>query len=334
MDTMTSFAPQLPVQLEGELWGITAYFNPVGYRNKLAHMRLFAERVRSQGLKLLIVELAFDNAPFSLDESLGDRVLHVRSSSVLWQKERLLNIALDRLPDSCDKVAWLDADIFFESQQWVGDTSRLLQTFVVVQPYDVAWWLPPGVQCCSSEFSGDSFQAIDHGLAYSQSQASDRHLVVAHTGFAWAARRSLLASHGFYDRFVLGGGDLVMCWGMYGDLFRWPVRRWLAELCSQVQIDDLTTWMSAFNADVQGSVSFIKGRVFHCWHGAVENRQYAQRHRILKDEGFDPQADIALDDGRCWRWNSDKPDLHRKVKDYFWIRKEDHARGELSPGTG
>ncbi len=38
---------------------------------------------------------------------------------------------------------------------------------------------------------------------------------------------------------------------------------------------------------------------------------------------FDPKADIALDHNGCWEWSSDKPELHRRVKQYFASRKED-----------
>ena len=34
-------------------------------------------------------------------------------------------------------------------------------------------------------------------------------------------------------------------------------------------------------------------------------------------------ADIAIAETGCWRWATDKPDLHRYVRDYFAARKED-----------
>src|ERR1700753_3038699 len=101
---------------QGDIWGVTAYFNPAAYSNKQVHLRIFSERVRRQGLKLLIIELAFGNALHVVDERLADRVIRVRSNSVLWQKERLLNIALKQLPPECDKVVWLDADILFQNE--------------------------------------------------------------------------------------------------------------------------------------------------------------------------------------------------------------------------
>jgi hypothetical protein len=48
-------------------------------------------------------------------------------TNVLWQKERLLNLALQRLPEHCTKVVWLDADTFFTNPNWVRATRRLVQ---------------------------------------------------------------------------------------------------------------------------------------------------------------------------------------------------------------
>ena len=41
-------------------------------------------------------------------------------------------MALKSLPDRCDKVAWLDCDILFESDDWVERASRALDEFALV----------------------------------------------------------------------------------------------------------------------------------------------------------------------------------------------------------
>jgi hypothetical protein len=107
-----------PANPDGEdLWGITCYFNPAGYRRRLANYRLFRER--------LIVPL----------------VTVERGRDVLWQKERLLNIALNVLPDSCRKVVWLDCDIIFQGDDWPRRTSLLLERFKMVQPFSHVYLL-------------------------------------------------------------------------------------------------------------------------------------------------------------------------------------------------
>ncbi len=77
-------------------------------------------------------------------------MLRLRGSGVMWQKERLLNIAAPTLPASCTKIAWLDNDVLFENPNWVQETSDALETSFVVQPFDWAVRLPQGV----SKFDG------------------------------------------------------------------------------------------------------------------------------------------------------------------------------------
>jgi glycosyltransferase involved in cell wall biosynthesis len=311
------------VVLNGELWGLTSYFNPAGYSNRLEHARRFSAEVRRQGLKLLIVELAFGNEDFALGDGLADQHVRLKTNTVLWQKERLLNIGLDHLPDTCDKVAWLDADILFENDAWVRETGSLLNEYVVVQPYDVAWWLPPGGSAIPKGFSGRNFVAVKHGLAYTQAQAPMDREICGHLGFAWAVRRSVLQRHKFYDRLIVGSGDFPLCWAIYGDLLDFPGKLLVGDVYSEPQIEDISNWRDCFYDDVKGSAFFVEGRVFHLWHGRGRDRLHVPRLKLLKAANFDPRTDIALDSNGCWRWNTNKPDLHRQVREYFWIRKDD-----------
>ena len=99
-----------------DLWVVSTYFDSEGYSSKLRALRGYIATMECSGIPLLLVEGAFGKRPFLLPES--DQVLHVRCPSILWQKERLLNVAIDHLPPSSKKVAWLDADVFFENPEW------------------------------------------------------------------------------------------------------------------------------------------------------------------------------------------------------------------------
>ena len=71
-------------------------------------------------------------------------------------------------------------------------------------------------------------------------------------------------------------------------------------------------------------MGYVPGRLFHLWHG---DRRYGDRYRVREFLDFDPSADIAIDDSGCWRWSSDKPDLHEYVYNYFDQRREDGGDG-------
>lgn len=313
---------------QGQMWGVTTYFNPAGYSTKLRNLELFAGRVRQQGLKLLIVDLAFAGMPFSVPPQFGDLILQVRSRTVLWQKERMLNLAIEQLPLKCRKVAWLDGDILFTNDSWVEETSRLLEEHKAVQPFQIAAWLPPG-----GEYRWETDSTYASGLYNMPGVAfAMRHVNgcpdilyrpdLVHPGFAWAARREILSAHGLYDRFILGGGDFVTMLAMYSDRSALANPNVAGCLCRN-QIGDIAHWMDEFHHAVGRDVAYTAGWVLHLWHGSLSDRQYLERYDTLREFDFAPTVDIALDSNGAWEWSSDKPELHRRVKEYFSSRKED-----------
>src|SRR5215212_10268338 len=118
--------------MSSDLWAITCYFNPCRYKTKRENYDAFMEGMNAVGANILTVELAFGDEEFELAPS--DNVLQLRGWGVMWQKERLLNIAASKLPASCKKIAWLDNDLIFENPNWVEQTSQALDRFMVVQP--------------------------------------------------------------------------------------------------------------------------------------------------------------------------------------------------------
>lgn len=310
------------------MWGITTYFNPVQYATKLQNLERFAQRVRQQGLKLLVVELAFPETHFAVPPQLADALLQLRTTSILWQKERLLNIAIARLPRECEKVVWLDGDILFANNSWVEETCRLLDKRKVVQPFQIAHWLP---QDCRADWERDpTFIAGLHkmpSMAYSMAHSASPSKILfrpdlAHPGFAWAAQREILHAHGLYDKCIVGGGDFFAMLAMYSGASALTNPN-ISVCLSHRLAADLAQWSNRFHKAVAGDVASIPGSVFHLWHGNLADRQYIERYETLREFDFDPNADIALDESGCWQWSSNKPELHKRVNAYFSSRKED-----------
>jgi hypothetical protein len=131
-----------PYSYIDDLWIVTSYFNPQRYNTKRRNYQLFLDKLERSHLNWLVVECAFGATPFDLSRS--PRTLQLRARDVMWQKERLLNIAIQQLPDSCEKVAWVDCDILFDNPDWVVETSGLLDQVSVVQPFGKAVRLPTG----------------------------------------------------------------------------------------------------------------------------------------------------------------------------------------------
>lgn len=122
----------------GSLWAITSYFNPVGYRRRRENYRLFRERL---AVPLATVELSFDGR-FELGPGDAEALLQIHAGDVMWQKERLLNLALRLLPDTCDKIAWLDCDVVFTRDDWVTLATRALDEVFLLHLFQVRADLP------------------------------------------------------------------------------------------------------------------------------------------------------------------------------------------------
>lgn len=308
------------------LWLLTTYFNPDRYRTKRENYDRFRERIGDR-LPLLTVECAFGDDPFELPPSPG--VVRVRGRDVMWQKERLLNVALGHLPPSCAKVAWLDADVLFENGDWAAEAARRLDACPVVQLFDRAVRLPRGR--LADDGSGEAY------AGFAAVAARDPHRLLAgdfaahgHTGFAWAARREALAGRGFYDACIAGSGDHMMAHAFAGD--------WTSACADRIigpankHRDYFTAWCKDVYRKVRANVGFVPGSVLHLWHGEVRDRRYVDRNRELANFGFDPTRDIRIGASGCWEWDSAKPALHDWARAYFGQRREDGNEPSTSSG--
>src|SRR5215472_11190908 len=198
----------------GNFWAITSYFNPMRYRRRLENFRLFRQRLQ---IPLVAVELAY-GPRFELKKDDADILIQLRSTAVMWQKERLLNLAVQALPASCRKVAWVDCDIFFESPNWPSVAESLLDRFVVIQLFRQVHnlgprWAPGKDLYSETEYTRSSAAyVIASGVpaAACIGHQHDRRKGTCAPGFAWASRRELLDRHGFFDGCIVGGGDGAM----------------------------------------------------------------------------------------------------------------------------
>ncbi len=307
-------AAKYPSRLPGSFWGITAYFNPVRYGNKLPNYRLFRESLKAQGLPLVTVELVHGDAPFELEKCDAEILVQRRGGDVMWQKERMLNIALEHVPDDCDKVAWLDADVLFQNRHWIADTADLLEQYEFVQPFSLCFRMGAGSKSVLDD------PGLDHsaraGSAYCWSHRDGWYAGMP--GMAMAARREILKGNNLYDRDILGANDRVILSAAMGldAAYSSHVRSLPDGL-----VADARAWCSRIAAVSHGSLSYTEGNVFHLWHGAIANRGYSKRSRLLRD--FNVHEDIRVDSSGAWAWATDKPALHARVYRYFQSRKEE-----------
>jgi hypothetical protein len=264
---------------------------------------------------------------FELKEQDAEILIRLRGGAVLWQKERLLNVALQVVPSPCSKIAWLDCDVIFDAADWAESASRLLDRFAIIQMFKQVHYLSPRWRPATDYTTEVEFTRPS--AAFSISSGLPATTCIGHSldiregtcapGFAWAARRELLDQHGFFDACILGGGDRAMgCAANH--CFDELMKR---HRMNERQQDRYIAWAKPFYETVRAEIGYLDGDIFHLWHGDIRERATRARHEGLSRFEFDPFTDIAIGEGGCWQWNTDKPEMHQYVREYFASRKED-----------
>ena len=304
-----------------DLCVVTSFFNSQNYSTKYANYTAFINSLERSGINYLVIECAFKDQSFTLPSS--PNVLKVRSKSILWQKERLLNVAISHLPTSCTKVAWVDCDILFENELWAVETSKLLDSYNVVQPFDSVIRLPRA----ASYYAGDGFRWESFASVY---QKRPNQLPISefalhgHTGFAWAIRKSIISKHGLYDACISGSGDHLMAHAFTGDFDSGCNDQILGQ--NKFMLQHFQEWAEKIYPDVSGRIGCTSGTILHLWHGDYINRQYLKRNQELALFKFNPYKDILINSEGCWEWNQNgisKLKLNEWAERYYESRKED-----------
>jgi hypothetical protein len=302
------------------IWAITSYFNVLNNKMRYHNFQLFRKHLQ---MPLVAVEFS-PQGNFELQACDAEILVQISQGDTLWQKERLLNIAIQHLPNDCNAVAWLDCDIIFQDPDWVPRVIQALDVYPMVQPYTCVYDL--------SQKQSDVFNtrnAAHRNSVISRLQNQEVTLGIFRscgksdvfryaTGLAWAVRREILEKHRFYDACIVGSGDKVMVAAAYGQIG--PVAQALN--FSPNHIEHFRQWGKPFYQSINGNVGYVSGDIIHLWHGDLNNRGYVNRYQNFHKYRFNPYQDIALNEQNTWSWDSDKKEMHQYLVDYFKSRKE------------
>lgn len=305
------------------LVAITTYFNPCRYKTRRINYSLFMAGMRKSGVPCITVECAFSGQDFELPDSLD--VMRVRADTLLWQKERLLNLAASWLPPSCRFVAWLDCDILFDNPNWGRDLITVLKHKKVAQVFETCKRLgPDGIGGAAGIGETDpparSFASVM--ASNPETLECGRYDLHGHTGYGWAMRREIFDEVGLYEAAVCGSADHFMAHAIFGH-YGFCIENALKH--DQRQIDHLKTWGAAFHQMVDSSLGVVPGQIRHLWHGDAVNRRYFLRIHEITDLGFNPHTDLVARPGHPLEWaeGMKKQGLRDYFANYFAGRQED-----------
>lgn len=261
---------------------IACYFNPENNPYRLIAFNRFYESIKH--LNHRVVECVIGNTRPQLPET--EFITRVSTNTTLWHKESLLNGLVKNLPSRFKYVFWVDADVIFTNKNWLVEGVESLQTNNILQPFEYCVHLDKDLHQPlfnverERKFVGNpltrhpkmwrSFCANHNTSKHISSDTNyDKH---GHVGFAWGARREVLNSIGLYDKALIGGADHIMAHAAAGQIGHSCITKSFTD-----DIESVNDWSKLFYAVVRGKIGYVKGDLYHIWHGDLVKRQYLKR---------------------------------------------------------
>lgn len=305
-------------RVPSKLHVIAVVFNPLRFRSRYNLFRDFEQHAgHNKEINLWVAELSLGNRPFEVTEPCNLRHMQFRTGHELWHKERLINMAVSRLPSDWEYVAWIDADVTFLNHDWAHEAVQQLQHYQVVQLFTHAMDVGPSGEPIE-QFEGF---AHSHVLGRPLRRMGKKGVYGGkyfHPGYGWAWRRDAWDKvGGLLDVNIVGGGDHQMAYGLIG-----RVDETIPNGSTHHYERCVKTW--ARNAGLlRRDIGAVPGTVVHHYHGPKVNRGYHDRWKILTENKFDPLCDLKNDWQGALTLAGNKIKLRDDLRAYFRQRNED-----------
>ena len=271
-------------------------FNPSKTKRILMNYFYAKNQFDLQKLPVFTIELVYNGQEPEIPDA-----FHVHSNSIMFHKENLYRILETKIPKKYTKLAFLDCDILFSDPCWYSKTSKLLNEYDVVQPFENAHW---------TDLTYTHIELTRKTVLEMKKPMWDFNY---HPGFAWCMKRDWYNSVGFFDYAISGSGDTL-------STVAWLKKSFPRNFQSLPKA--LQSEYTKFLNKLCPKITYLKGvNVMHLYHGSRDNRQYAIRHKILEVNQSVLDLIKVNSDG-VFEWKN--PNLWNPVFfEYFQNRKDD-----------
>ena len=301
--------PKMPREGHGKTAVIVPFFNYSANPRMIENYHRFREGLNFDDV--FVIESVL-NVDFQIKESADFMRIEAKPENLMWQKERMINLAIENLPPEYTNVAWIDADVIFEDKDWRYELEDRLDDYAFVQLFNTAQWLDASGN--PSHYFRSPFSPLRQGDL--------RH----HVGFAWAARREVVqAIGGLFDLHVAGNGDCFIYHALTG----------VPENDMGALSMDMVNGLPGFNykfwkyrndvlRETNASVSCLSGNLKHLYHGSLASRKYSGRQQILIRNKFDPVDDLFVGDSGLYEWKDKENtrEIQKMISEYFSKTKQ------------
>ncbi len=244
--------------------------------------------------QIYILENILPSCPTQLPPTLISQVQYIRvcGNPIIWQKEAIYNAGANvALKDGAENLIFLDSDIIPENNAWI------LKMETGLERND---WMHGGMQVIylnqrTTEvvLADTTNNVIPANYAQNRQYCDIRCWSSAmltmqkfhrrgFPGGAWGVTKAAWEKYGRWDcHNVIGGGDLLHFYRLFhvyekNDYLQIGNLRSMAfdELLHQYIVND-PPW----------KVGYVKSRLYHLWHGDMDNRHYVVRYNVLITPG-------------------------------------------------
>ena len=300
-------------KIEDKLHVIAVVSNPCNFKIRYKLTNEFMKRMENEpNVIAYLVELVYGEQLFEVTEAENKRHLQIRTDSPpLWHKENMINLGVRHLlPSNWKAMAWIDADVEFDSAHWASDTLKVLnggRDYVQLFTH-----------CIDMDFNKQILNTFTgFGYQYTKNFQKGTGQKYWHPGFAWACNRKAYDKMGgIFEAGILGSGDNIMC-----HTFLKKAPDSLKKGMSQEYIDFIVNLQNKMQGITLG---YIPGSIRHFFHGKKENRNYYGREDMLIKYQFNPYTFIEQDSrGLLIPTKNFPKEFLNDIMDYFKGRNED-----------
>jgi len=189
---------------------LTCHFNPCNYQSRTRNLHQFLTGIITDGLApdLFIAECLFPGQQPTLGGDVPYHLTTVQATSVIWQKEALLNQLAANLPPEYTHIVILDADLLLPPD-FIGTVRAALKASPLLQPWDRASELDPEGR--ELRVRASTTNGIRRGSL--PDRLTDWECY--HPGHCWAMHRSFYTDGpGLCQAHIGGSSDTLLAFGM------------------------------------------------------------------------------------------------------------------------
>lgn len=280
-----------------KLYCIVPYFNFFGEPYTVDNHMATITQLMADNVQYMTVEARLNGHSYLPQLS---NTISFNTASILWHKERLINLGIKLIPDDVDIIVWLDSGVSFAEDDWQDKVIKALEIYDVVQ-------LPSKISFLNENHC---VYNVQNSFAKNMELGEDGKW---QCGYAWAARTDVLKRAGLYDRWIVGSSDALMLRGFYGrERFNFEPDK----LNYKYLDDDVQKWIDQLGPVKTGHAGLT---ALHYWHGEFTNRLYQIRDKMLMNMGYTYEGCIKQDE-LMLEWHPSAYKLRQSVENYFLER--------------